>query len=215
MSVYKIILADDHNIFRAGLKSLIEKDPEFKVVAEAQDGGQLLEKLSSTKAELIVLDLSMPHMDGLETLKQIREKYPKIKILILTMLKDPEHLKYALAHGANGYLLKDDAYEQLLMGIKMILKKGKQFISPAISTVITDHYIRSMEEVDTPSMEILTKREQQILKFVAKGFPNKNIANKLKISVRTVETHRGNLSNKLRLKNTAALVKYAIAKGLA
>jgi len=212
---YRIILADDHNIFRAGLKSLIEKDPEFKVVAEAKDGEQLLERLQSIKGDLIVLDLSMPNMDGLTTLNEIRKKYPKIKILVLTMLKDPEHLKYALKHGAHGYLLKDDAYDQLLMGSKLILKKGKQFISPSISSVVTDQYIRSMDEVDVPSLEILTKREQQILKLVASGFPNKNIANKLKISVRTVETHRANLSNKLGLKNTAALVKYALAKGLA
>ena len=211
---YKIILADDHHIFRAGLKSLIEKDSEFKVVAEAQDGEQLLEKLPAHKADLVVLDLSMPHMDGLETLKEIRKKYSKLKILILTMLKDQEHLKHALAGGANGYLLKDDAYDQLLMGLKVILKKDKQFISPAVSAMVTDHFVRSMDEVDTPSIEILTQREQEILKCIAQGLPNKAIATKLKISIRTVETHRGNLSMKLGLKNTAALVKYAISKGL-
>ena len=214
MTVYRIILADDHNIFRAGLKSLIEKDLEFKIVAEAADGEQLLERLKSTKSDLIVLDLSMPNMDGLATLKEIRKKYPKIKILVLTMLKDPEHLKTALTYGADGFLLKDDAYDQLLLGIKMILKKEKQFISPSISSVVTDHYIRSIEEADTPSLEILTKREQQILKLIANGLPNKNIANKFKISARTVETHRANLSTKLGIKNTAGLVKYAISKGL-
>jgi len=211
---YRIILADDHSIFRAGLKSLIEKDPGFKVVAEAQDGEQLLERLPSIKSDLIVLDLSMPNRDGLETLKEIRERYPQIKILVLTMLKDPEHLKYALTHGANGYLLKDDAYDQLLMGIRMILKKGKQFVSPAISSVVMDHYIRSMEEADASSLEILTQRERQVLGLIAKGLPNKTVASKLKISVRTVETHRAHLSQKLGLKNTAALVKYALAKGL-
>jgi len=111
-------------------------------------------------------------------------------------------------------LLKDDAYDQLNLGIKMILKKGKQFISPAISSVVTDHYIRSMDEADPPSLEILTKREQQILKLIANGLSNKNIASRLKISVRTVESHRANLSNKLGLKNTAGLVKYAVSKGL-
>lgn len=214
MRAYRIALADDHNIFRAGLKGLIEKDPEFKVVAEAQDGEQLLSKLASAKADLIVLDLSMPQMDGLTTLKEIRRKYSKVKILILTMLKDPEHLKHALANGADGYLLKDDAYEQLLMGIKMIIKKEKQFISPSISAVVADHYVRSMDEADTPSKEILTRREQEILKLIANGLPNKAVASKLKISIRTVETHRGNLSNKLGLKTTAALVKYAITKGM-
>ena len=213
--LYRIFLADDHSIFRAGLKSLIEKEAEFKVVAEAQDGEQLLERLKSVKGDLVVLDLSMPRMDGLTTLKEIRRICPRLKILILTMLKDPEHLKSALAHGAHGYLLKDDAYDQLLMGIKMILKKGKTFVSPAISAVVTDHFVRGVDPVDSASLEILTQREKQVLKLIAQGHANKTIANKLQISARTVETHRANLSKKLGLKNTANLVKYAISKGLA
>ena len=214
MAVYRIILADDHHLFRAGLKSLIEKESEFQIVAEAQDGEQLMQKLQSVKADLIVLDLSMPHMDGLETLKAIRQKYSRLKVLVLTMLKDPEHLKHALNHGADGYLLKDDAYDQLLMALKMVLKKAKKFISPSISTVVTDHYLRSTEEVGALSLEILTRREKQILKLVAQGLPNKRIGQQLKISIRTVETHRSNLSRKIGVNNTAALVKYALAKGL-
>lgn len=210
----RIILTDDHEIFRAGLKSLIEKDSRFKVVAEARDGEDLLNKLKIIKCHLVILDLTMPRMDGIATLEAVTRKFPKLKILVLTMQKDPEHFKHAMGLGASGYLLKDDAYEQLSMGVSMIMK-GKEFVSPSISALVTDRYIRSLDDVETPSLKILTKREQQILKLVAGGLPNKNIAARLKLSVRTVEAHRAHLTDKLGIKNTAGLVKYAISKGLA
>ncbi len=213
MAEHKIILADDHEILRAGLKSLINKEPFFKVVGEAGDGEELLSQLKLVKCDLIVMDLSMPHMDGLAAIKEIRQKFPKIKILVLTMQKDHEHFKHAMTYGAHGYLLKDDAYEQLILAIKMILK-GKKFVAPSVATLEAERFIRSLDETDMPSMEILSKREKEILKFVAGGFLNKSIASKLKISIRTVETHRANLTNKLGIKNTAGLVKYAFSKGL-
>ena len=211
--MFNIILADDHAIFRAGLKGLLNKDSQFKVVAEARNGEDLLSKLKSTHCHLIVLDLSMPEMDGIAALKTIRQKYPKIKILVLTMQKDVEHFKHAMMAGAGGYLLKDDAYEQLPLAIKIVMK-GKQYISPAIAELTTDRFIRSLDDLEGPSLEILTKRELEILKLIANSSSNKNAASKLKISIRTVETHRANLSNKLGIKTTASLVKYAIAKGL-
>jgi len=152
-------------------------------------------------------------MDGLAAIKAIRKKYPKIKILILTMLKDHEHFKHAMANGASGYLLKDDAFDRLSMAIKLIMK-GKQYVSPSVSAMETDRFLRSLDEADTPSSDILTKRESQVLKCVAGGLANKNIASKLKISIRTVEAHRTNLTNKLGIKTTAGLVKFAISKGL-
>lgn len=211
--MYKIILADDHSIFRAGLKGLLDKDAQLKVVAEAQNGEELLAKLRSNKCDLIVLDLSMPEMDGISALKIVRQKYPKVKVLVLTMQKDVEHFKHAMKAGAGGYLLKDDAYEQLPLAIKVVLK-GKQYISPAIAELTTDRFIRSLDDLEGPSLEILTKRELEILRCISNSLSNKNIAAKLKISIRTVETHRANLSNKLGIKNTAGLVKYAISKGL-
>src|SRR3989338_883402 len=211
--MYKIFLADDHAIFRAGLKGLIEKDSQLKVVGEAPNGEELLLKLKSTKCDAIVLDLSMPAMDGLAAMKLIREKFPKVKILILTMQKDPEHFEHAMAAGAAGYLLKDDAPDKLIFAIKLVLK-GKRYISPFVSTLTTDRFLRSVDDTEAPSLELLTKREKEILKFVSNSFSNKNIASRLKISVRTVETHRANLSNKLGIKSTAGLVKYAMAKGL-
>jgi two-component system, NarL family, response regulator NreC len=210
----RIFLADDHAMFRAGLKGLLEKEPDFKVVEQANDGEELLEKLSSTKTDCVVMDLSMPNMDGLATLKEIRKKFPKTKVLILTMQKDAEHFKHAIANGACGYLLKEGAFDQLVMAIKTIMK-GKNFISPAISNLIAEQYVRSVEqEADIPSLEILTSREKEILRYIAEGKANKNIAAKLKISIRTVETHRSHLIQKLGLKTAASLVKYAISKGL-
>ena len=213
MNVHKIILADDHEILREGLKSLIEKDKDFKVVGQVKDGDQLLSLMKTTKCDLLVLDLSMPNRDGIQTIEEIKEKFPKVKTLILTMQKDQEHFRRAMGYGVDGYILKEDAYDQLMMAIKTILK-GKKFISPMISNLLTDYYVRSLDEAETSSLNILTKREQQILTLIANGLPNKNIATKLKLSVRTIETHRANLSNKLGIKNAAGLAKYAISKGL-
>jgi len=213
MPSYKIFLADDHKIFRQGLVSLIEKDQDLKIAGQAKDGEDLLSQLKNVKCDVVVTDLSMPNMDGLEAIKLIRKKYPKIKILILTMLKDHEHFKHAMGSGASGYLLKDDAFDQLSMAIKLIMR-GKKYVSPSVSAMETDRLLRSIDEAEDPSSDILTKRESQILKCVTSGLANKNIASKLKISIRTVEAHRTNLSNKLGIKTTAGLVKFAISKGL-
>ena len=209
----RIILADDHEMFRAGLKGLLDKESDFKVVAQVGDGEQLLEKLATVRTDCVVMDLSMPNMDGLATLKEIKKMYPKLKCLVLTMQKDQEHFKSAMAHGASGYILKDNAFELLSMAIKLVMK-GKSYISPAISELIAEQYVRSVKDGDMPSLEILTSREREILKLVAQGYANKNIASRLKISIRTAETHRSRLIHKLGFKTTASLVKYAITKGL-
>ena len=213
MSSTRIFLADDHEIFRQGLVSLIEKDHDLTIAGQAKDGEDLLAQLKNVKCDVVVTDLSMPNMDGLAAIKAIRKKYPKIKILILTMLKDYEHFKHAMGSGASGYLLKDDAFDQLSMAIKLIMR-GKKYVSPSVSAMETDRLLRSIDEAEDPSSDILTKRESQILKCVTSGLANKNIASKLKISIRTVEAHRTNLSNKLGIKTTAGLVKFAISKGL-
>src|SRR3989338_2175553 len=146
MAPVRIVLADDHEMLRAGLKALLEKEPDFKVVAQARDGEDLLEKLSGhVKADCVVLDLSMPNRDGLVTLKEIRRRFPKTRSLILTMQKDAEHFKRAMALGARGYVLKDSAFDQLVLAVKMVMK-GKTFISPGISNLIAEQFVRSMEE---------------------------------------------------------------------
>ena len=210
---YKIILADDHEILREGLKSLIEKDKDFRVVSQVKDGDELLSRLNSVKCDLVVLDISMPNRDGIQAIQEIKKKFPSVKILVLTMQKDQEHFKRAISYGASGYILKDDAYDQLMTAVKMVLK-GKKFISPIVKNLLTDYYVRSLDEAESSSLDILTKRERQILTLISGGLPNKNIAAKLKLSVRTVEAHRANLTNKLGIKSVAGLVKYAMSKGL-
>ncbi len=213
MKTIRVILADDHEMFRSGLKVLLDKEPDIKVVGQAHDGEQLLERLAMLTPDCVVMDLSMPNLDGLATLKEIQQRYPKTKCLVLTMQKDEEHFKKAMANGAKGYILKDSAFDSLVIAIKMIIK-GKSFVSAAISDIITQQFVSSVREGDSPSLEILTAREKEILRSIAQGAANKNIAARLKISIRTVETHRSHLIHKLGLKTTAALVKYAISKGL-
>lgn len=212
MAKHKIILADDHSFIRVGLKELINKDADLTVVDEAKNGRELLDILERKRCDVIVMDISMPGMDGVETIKVLNADFKEIKVLILSMLKDYPHFKEVMAHGASGYMVKDDAPEQLVAAIKTILR-GKKYISASVTTMLADRELRSLDE-SVPSLEILTKREKQILGMIAKSMPNKNIAAKLRISIRTVERHRANLTNKLGLKDVASLVKYALAKGL-
>ncbi len=208
----KIIVADDHTFVRVGLKELINKDPDLTVAAEAKNGQELLDILNKKKCDVVVMDISMPEMDGVTAIKEIQTRFPGQKILILSMLKDYPHFHEVMAHGASGYMVKDDAADQLVSAIKMILR-GKKFISPSVSTMLVDREMRSLDD-SVPSLEVLTKREKQILDMIAKSMSNKAIALKLKLSVRTVEHHRANLTDKLGIKDTASLVKYALAKGL-
>lgn len=213
MNDCRIILADDHDILRDGLKSLIQKEKGFRVVGEASDGCQLLDVLKRVKCDVVLLDLAMPHMDGMVAAEKIRELYPDVKILILTMLKDHEHFRHAMSGGTHGYLLKDEAFDQLIIAVKSVVK-GKSFVSPSVASLLTERYVRSLDVSDEPSPAILTRREIQILRLIANGIPNKNIASQLGLSIRTVETHRSNLTNKLGIKTTAGLVKFAMSKGL-
>jgi DNA-binding NarL/FixJ family response regulator len=213
MQKNKIILADDHALVRVGLKELIQKDPAMKVVAEAKDGQELLDILPLHPFDLIIMDISMPNKDGLSALKEIHAQHPEAKVLILSMLKDYQHFQEVMRHGALGYMVKDDAPDQLILAIKSILR-GNKFVSPSISKVIVDRQLRSVDDGEVPSLEILTKREQQILVMIAQGLANKNMAAHLKISIRTVEHHRAHLTDKLGFKTPAALVNYAISKGI-
>ncbi|MCA9407726.1 MAG: response regulator transcription factor [Candidatus Omnitrophica bacterium] len=213
MNKTKIVIADDHGFVREGIKRLIEQEPEYQIVAEASDGEELLAKLDVSRCDLVVLDLSMPKLDGIEALKEIKRKYPKLKVLVLSMLKDYKHFEHAMANGASGFMAKDDACDQLNKAIRKIIE-GKRFISPSVSILLEDRLVRSFDEVGGPSLEILTKREKEILKLIANGMASKNIALGLKISSRTVANHRANICDKLGFHTTAALVKYAMSKGL-
>jgi two-component system, NarL family, response regulator NreC len=209
----RIIIADDHSILREGLKSLLCKEAGIKIVGEARNGKELLAVLESVPCDLAVVDIAMPVMDGLTALREIKRRYPKIKVLILSMLSDYAHFSQAKALGASGYLAKDDAGDEIRRAIDVIMR-GRMYVSPSVTTLLAERQVQLMENGKSPSLEILTKRERQVLAMIAGGITNKNIAIELKISIHTVENHRAHLSDKLGLKNTAALVRYAIEKGI-
>lgn len=213
MKECRIILADDHNILRDGLKSILGKYPEWKVVGEASNGNALLKMLNTVTCDLVILDIAMPEMDGLTALKEIKSKFPHVKVLMLSMLNDYAHFEKAKSFGAAGFMSKEDAGDELPWAIEKILG-GKMYIAPSVNKLLAERQLRLMENDNSPSVEVLTKRERQILCMVAQGLTSKDIALDLKISVHTVENHRANLSEKLGSKNVAFLVQFAIEKGL-
>jgi DNA-binding NarL/FixJ family response regulator len=213
MNEYRIILADDHSLFREGVKSLLSQSSDLKIVAEVRNGKDLLSRLKSVECDLIVMDIAMPEMDGLTALIEVKRIYPKLKVLMMSMLNDFSHFDQAKAHGASGYISKDDAGDELLRGIAAV-RKGKMFVSPTIMTLLGERQLHLLDDGKSPSVEILTKRERQILELIVRGMTNKNIAGKLGISIHTVENHRAHVFEKLGFKSVASLVKFAIEKGL-
>jgi len=212
---YRIVLADDHQMFRRGIRSIIKENEELEVVGEASDGLQLLEIIKQSPPDMVIVDVSMPNLRGLEATREIKMSSPEIKIIILTMHKDKEYLYHALSAGAEGYLLKEDADVELFAAIKSI-RQGGSFISPLLAPQLTDIFLerqRPREEGGYFPSEILTTREREIIKLIAEGKSSKDIAGLLYISSRTVQHHRANIMRKLNFKKTADLVKYAIQKG--
>ena len=203
MDRYRIVLADDHVLIRQGLGGLIKGEAGLEVTGEAGDGFELLALLKSSIPHMVILDISMPKLRGIETVRVIKMKYPAVKILILTMHK--EYLHQALSAGADGYLLKEDADRDLFSAIDNI-RQGRVYLSPRLAGELLVKCAHSPEP--------LSPREKDVLKLIVNGKPNKEIAESLFISVRTVESHRATILKKLNLKNTADLVKYAIEKGV-
>jgi len=184
----------------------------MEVVGEAQNGKELLEKMASSHCDLVLLDLSMPEVNGLQALESIREKYPDVKVLVLTMHRDRNYFKEALTRGVSGYILKDDVFEKLIGAVRDI-QAGRKAFSAEIQELIIEDYSDAQKGRD--KSDVLTRREREILKYIAAGDMNKDIASKLNISVRTVEFHRANIMEKLEIKNVAGLVKFAISRGMA
>lgn len=209
MKPYRIILADDHVMFRQGIRNILEKNKEFEVIGEASDGLELLELLKEVMPDMVILDISMPNLRGLEATREIKMILPEIKVLILSMHKDTEYVHSAISAGAEGYLLKEDADTELFASIKKIQQEGR-YISPLLFGELADYMFQKHTDSDN---ETLTTREREVLKLIAEGSSNKEIADFLFISIRTVENHRANLMKKLNIKNTAELIKYAIRKG--
>jgi DNA-binding NarL/FixJ family response regulator len=213
VSSYRIVLADDHVMFRQGIKNIVEGEKGLEVVGETGDGLKLLELLKEATPDMVILDISMPSLRGLEATREIKMISPEVKVLILTMHRDKEYVYYAISAGAEGYLLKEDADTELFAAIEKI-RSGDYYISPLLSGELTHELILTHHkgQLTSPS-ESLTVREREVLKLIAEGITNKEIADLLFISVRTVEHHRANIMRKLNIKQTANLVKYAIRKG--
>jgi DNA-binding NarL/FixJ family response regulator len=210
----KIVIAEDHTILREGLKALISSNPEFEIVGEAKDGAEAIRSVNNIRPDLVLMDLSMPKMSGMSAIVEIKKSAPETKILVLTIHNMEEYILEALRAGANGYVLKDADQEELLLAIKTVLE-GKSFLSPSVSKKVIEGYLEGKKSVKTDtSWETLTQREREVLKLIAEGYKNKEIANLLFISAKTVEKHRANLMKKLDIHNVQSLTAFAIERGL-
>lgn len=211
---YRIVIAEDHTILREGLRSLLSSHSDFDVAGEAEDGRDAVRSVRKFKPNLVLMDLSMPKMDGLDAIREIKKQSPNTKVLVLTVHKAEEYVFASLKAGADGYLLKDATHAELMLAIKSVLD-GKSYISPGISEKLVAGYLGGRKPVKAESLwESLTQRERQILKLIAEGHKNKEIADYLYISAKTVEKHRANLMKKLGIHNTSALTAFAMRKGL-
>ena len=209
----KILLADDHKITREGLRSLIEKQSDMKVVAEAEDGHMAVVMVRKVFPDVVIMDVSMPDLNGIEATQKIVSECPNAKVIALSMHSDALFVTEMLRSGASGYLLKDCAFEELTRAIRTVVA-GKTYLSPAISDVVVDGYLHRLSEDDSGDSDVLTHREREVLQMLAEGKSTKRIALKLHISAKTVETHRRQIMQKLDIYSVAELTKYAIRKGL-
>ncbi|MCX7796027.1 MAG: response regulator transcription factor [bacterium] len=209
MKTIKILIADDHNLVRAGIKLLIEGLEGVEVVSETGDGNEIPTLIQKTNPDILLLDISMPGVNGLDFCKKITSSFPNIKIIILSMHSNEEYIKQALKNGAKGYLLKDSAISELEIAIKSVYRE-EVYLSPQVSKILVEDYL---EKVKDP-LDILTERQREILRLIAEGYSIKEIANTLGISAKTVETHRAQIMEKLNIYDTVGLVKFAIKTGL-
>lgn len=211
---HRILIIEDHRILREGLKSLLSSNPHLEIAGEGENGLDAIRYSEKIAPDLVLMDLSMPKMDGLAAISEIKSRCQHTKILVLTVHKAEEYVFAALKAGANGYLLKDATHAELELAIENILA-GNTYLSPAISGKLVDAYLEGKKpQIVKPLLEGLTRRERQVLKMIAEGYKNKEIANYLGISLKTVEKHRANLMKKLDLHNASELTAFAIEKGL-
>ena len=210
----RILLADDHRIVRQGLRRILEEHPQMEVVGEASDGREAVQLALEKKPDIVVMDVAMPHLNGMEATRQILRRLPSTKILVLSMYSDESYVVQVLEAGAKGYLLKDSADTDLLEAVQAVTN-GKSFFSPLISKILLDEYVRQLQENKiTDLYELLTEIEREILQLIAEGKTSREIAELLIVSVSTVDTHRGHIMEKLDLHNPYEVVLYAVRKGL-
>ncbi len=220
MAKTRILIADDHDVVRSGLRMLLLSSPTFTVVGEAADGEEAFRLAKKHKPDVILMDISMPKLNGIEATKLIKQEQPDIKIIVLSVHEDEEYVYQMLKAGASGYVLKNANKKEIFEAIRSTLS-GERFFSPRISSLIVDGFIKRAKEQmqivvrpESTGEQKLTKRELEILKYIAEGYTNRQIAEALFLSFRTINTHRTNLMQKLNIHDTAGLVRHAIGLGL-
>jgi DNA-binding NarL/FixJ family response regulator len=212
MSAVRVLLADDHTLVRAGLRKLLESMPDIDVVGEAGDGLALLELAEQLQPNLVLMDIAMPGLNGLEATARLVKSSPGIRVMILSMHQNEEYVRRALRHGAVAYLLKDAAPMELGLALSAVLR-GETYLSPAVSRGVVNDYVQRLREDDQPG-EQLSPRQREVLQLIAEGLSTKDIARRLDLSVKTVETHRTSLMKQLDVHEVTGLVRYALKMGL-
>lgn len=211
MNRIRVLLADDHTILRDGIRALLDDQADIEVIGEAEDGLSTVKMVAKLKPDVVIMDIAMPMLNGLEATRQIQRDYPQVKVLILTMHENEEYIRQVLAAGALGYVLKDAAAHDLLGAIRAV-QRGEAVLSPAITRLVIEDYLRWGDIRPADTSNGLTPREREILQLIAEGYTNKEIAEILSLSVKTIQSHRSNLMSKLDLHDRGELIKYAIQK---
>lgn len=214
MDKIRIVLADDHTLMRGGIRLLLERQPDFVVVGEADNGREAVALAETEEPAVVVMDIGMPQLNGIDAARQMVTRNPKIAVIILSMHSDESYVLRSLKAGARGYLLKDSAEAELIKAIRSVCE-GRTYFSPAISRMLLEDYIRQLQQRDeVDSYELLSAREREVLQLVAEGKSNKEVASLLNVSVYTVETHRTHILQKLNLHSVPELILYAVRKGI-
>ncbi|MFA5251901.1 MAG: response regulator transcription factor [Phycisphaerae bacterium] len=209
----KIILADDHAMLRHGLSKSLQNEKDMEVIAQAKDGRTTVELAKELSPNIIIMDIGMPDLNGIEATRQIVKENPKVKVIALSMHSSKNFIIEMFKAGASGYLLKDCEFDELVNAIRLVVS-NKKYISPAISDVVVDNYMHQPANVKDSAFSILSQREREVLQLLTEGKATKQIGKRLHISAKTVEVHRLNLMNKLKIDNIAQLTKYAVQEGL-
>jgi RNA polymerase sigma factor (sigma-70 family) len=207
----RVLLVDDHTILREGLRTILNTQPHIKVIAEAEDGRSAVELACGLEPDIVLMDISLPLLNGLEATRQIKKYHPEIQVIILTMHENEEFIRNALSLGAMGYILKDADSNEIINAIQDV-KNGEPVLSPAVTRLVAADYLRWGDIRKEESMDGLSPREREVLQLIAEGYTNKEIAEILCISIKTVQAHRYNLMGKLDLHDRGELIKYAIQK---
>ncbi|MDQ7849574.1 MAG: response regulator transcription factor [Armatimonadota bacterium] len=214
MAKIRVVIADDHAVVREGVKMILSREPDIEIVGEAGNGREALDLVAKTRPHVVVMDISMPEMGGVEATRRVKEAYPKVNVLALTMHEDESYVFQLLKAGASGYVLKRGAAQDLVQAIRSAAR-GEAFLYPSVARSVLADYLKRVEAgEERHRFDGLTEREREILALIAEGLSNQEIAQKLFISIKTVQTHRTHIMEKLDLHNRAQLVRYAIRKGL-